>query len=431
MAQNTLELKFEIENEARSTADRGDPFSNPIYVAERRLFRILDIYLRGSFVLAVVVPILLIALYFGFIASNQYTSEVRAVIRLVDVSHAGGSVNFSSPSAANRTTLTNSGSGGTAAGLGGLTGFGWTNFFGTAPREAYLVQEYVKSDAVITDLKKIIELENIFRGDADFWARFPDTGTEQDFLEYWRSHIEVSVEGPAGVLIMRLRTFSAEQSRILLQHVIQASGVMVNRLQRQVLEHSLQHAQSEANSALSAYHRAQEELTRYRSEHQILNPYTTLQSSSQLLLVALSERAKVQSDLRFMKEMMSERAPSVQALEEKLRSLNEQIQAIQKELTGSSQSQKSLAEFIARYEELELRRILSERLLASVYDQVEKSRLRLEQQKIFIEPFIGPTQIGSSDYPRRVMDTVIFSTFLFMLWSIHGLIILAIRDQLI
>lgn len=418
---------------------RSNPFENPFYLAEQRLFRYTDLYLRGSFVLCVFIPVLMMVIYFGFIASNQYTSEVRAVLRAVDLTNATGaqtsslSSNNGRPAVSSGAGLGQSagGQGSGLSGLGNLSSFGRGNSIRTASKDAYLIQDYVKSSAVIQDLKTKIDLESYFRGKADFWARFPQDGNEQDFLNFWKSRIEASVEGPGGILIIRLRTFHPHDSRLILEKVLEASSEMINDLQRQVFAYGYERAKIEQDNAFVAYHRAQDDLQNYRSSHKILDPYSTLQASSQLLLTALSERVKVQSDIRFMKEMMSEKAPSVQALREKLRSLDEQIQKIQLELTGSGQDQKSLVEFLAQYEELELRRVLAERFLAASYDQVEKSRLRLEQQKIYVEPFIGPTQMASSDYPHRIMTPLIGGVFLFMLWGIQGLILLALRDQLI
>jgi capsular polysaccharide transport system permease protein len=415
---------------ARSRSATVNPFESPAYLAERRLFRWIDGYLKASFVAAVLIPCTLIALYYALWASDQYTSEVRAVLRAVDVTNVSGPLGAASGPSATRTGNANPNAGGDGLG-GGLPNFGRGNTMRTAPKDAYIIQEYVKSAAIIDDLKAKIDLENLFRGNADRWARFPKDGSAQKFLTYWQSRIEASVEGPAGVLIIRLRSFSAQDSQRLLRLILDASERMTNDLQRQILDYALARAIEEKDKALAHYRQTLDTITRYRADHQIVDPYTTLQASSQLLLVALSERAKVQSDLRFMKEMMSEQAPSVQALQEKLRSLNEEIQKIQGELTGSGRDQKSLAEFLTQYEELELRRVLAERMLANAYDSVEKGRLRLEQQKIYVEPFIGPTQMDTSDYPKRVLTPLIISVFVFMLWAIHGLILLAIRDQLI
>ena len=428
--QGTItEIAVKPTSEASRSKD-SNPFEAPAYLAERRLFRLIDLYLRGSFIVVVLIPCLIMAAYYAFIASNQYTSEVRAVLRAVDVTNVSGPLGAAGGSVPSRTGGAAASSSGDGLG-GGLQGFGRGNTIRTAPKDAYIIQEYVKSAAIIEDLKKKINVEALFQRNADFWARFPQDGSPQDFLKFWQSHLEASVEGPAGVLIMRLRTFHASDSRQLLELILKASEDMINGLQRDILQHGYERALEEKDKALSAYRKIQDEITRYRSDHKIVDPYTTLQASSQLLLVALSERAKVRSDIRFMKDMMSAEAPSVQALQEKLRSLNEEIDKIQKELTGSGQDQKSLAEFLTHYEELELNRMIAERILANAYDGVEKGRLRLEQQKIYLEPFIGPTQMTTPDYPKRWITPLMVGTFIFMLWAIHGLILLALRDQLI
>ncbi len=415
----------------------GSPFDDPIYLAEQRLFRIIDGYLRISFYSFVAIPIFIVCFYYSFLASNQYTSEVRAVIRAVDLANIGSGSALSSSRGLGSPSLAGGQGGGARISAlsnsvsGGQDGLSRSNIIQTAPKEAYLIQDYVRSMSIINDLKPIVDLQSVFQKDADFWARLPEQANEQEFLNYWKSHIQASVEGPAGVLIIRLRTFNAEQSRLILNKVIQASEALVNNLQKEVLAYTLRHAQLEYEKAQSNYRDAQNALMAYRAQNSIVNPYTTLQTTSQLLLVALSERTKVKSDLRFMKETMSDRAPSVKALEEKLKSLNEQIQTIQAELTGPNENQNNLAAFMVHYEALELRRILAEGILVNASGQVENSRLRLNQQKIYVEPFIGPTQMESSDYPTRLMTSLIFSVFILMVWSIHALIILAVRDQLI
>lgn len=359
-----------------------------------------------TFMVFVAIPSTAAFIYFVLIASGQYSAEARLAVRYA-------------PSVQVRDTVT---------GASQTMGFGGVPQL--AGQEAFIVADYLKSRAVLNDISSKIDIIQIYqRPEADFWARIKQDPTIEDLETYWRKKVSAAVDGMSGIVTFSVRAFRPEDAATLARLCLEASEALVNTLSWRARQDLLRKAEDEVARAETLLRQALVEMRRLRDKQGFIDPVSAAKSTSQLLLAALTERAKLQTDLFVLSRAMVENAPTTQVVRNRLDSIEVQIRQLRAQLTDQSAEAKTISAALVEYEEAESKRIFAEKLHILAQNMLERARNQAQQQQVYISVFVPPSIPEHAKYPERLtMSTLVFG-ILFMLWSVMALTVAAIRDH--
>lgn len=359
-----------------------------------------------TFIFFVAIPAIASILYLAFIASNQYVSETRFAVRTSYVDFARDK---------NTGALTSVSSGAVPA---------------LAGQDAYIVSDYVRSRAIIDTLLPEIDLRAIFRRPgADFWMRLKKDASIEELVDYWRGMVTTYVDGPSGVVTIQARTFFPEDALVLSRAIIKASEAMVNGVSERARRDSLKRGEDEVRRSETAMREALQDLRNFRDKEGFIDPVVAATSTSQLLLQTMSEKIRLENDYFVAASAMSAQAPTVQALKERIDGLDMQITTLRAQLTGDAAQRSTISASIVKYEELELKRIFSEKMLSLSQESLERARLKAVNQSIYISVFVPPGLPEYSKYPERLSLSFIIPITLLILWGIMALVAAAVDDH--
>jgi capsular polysaccharide transport system permease protein len=361
-----------------------------------------------SLFFAVVIPSITAILYLAFIASDQYVAETRFAVRTIQ-SETGGDNLLS-----NLSSLAGAGAGMTMA---------------LPNQDAYIVTGYIHSRAIIDDLSKSFDLRAIFtRPGSDLWARLKRNATIEELTEYWDDMVTTYVDGPSGIVTVTARAFRPEDAVVLSQAIIDASEKLVNDVSARARNDAMQRAELEVRRYEGRVRQALLDLQRFRDGEGFIDPVSAATSTSKLLLAAMSEKIRLQNDLYVSSRAMSSNAPTVQTLKMHLESLDNQIDQLKAKLTGNS-IEKNVSNSLAKFEELELRRIFAEKMYTMSQNALERARVRAEQQNLYISVFVSPSLPEDAKFPERISLSFIIPISLIVIWGIFALIAAAVKDH--
>ncbi|WP_020176000.1 hypothetical protein [Methyloferula stellata] len=361
-----------------------------------------------SFVLAVVVPSFIAILYLAFIASDQYVSEARFAIRAAEIDFGGSRQQGAS-------TLS-------AGSIGSMPSL--------AGQEAYVVTGYIHSHAIIDDLSKEVDLREIFRRpEADFWARLKSHASAEDLLSYWNSMVMTSIDGPSGIVTVYARAFRPDDALKLTQAIVRASEKLVNDISARARNDTMKRAEEEVRATESRVRQVLADMRSYRDREGFIDPTVAATSTGKLLVEAMSEKIKLQNDYFATSASLSPNAPTLQALKTRLQGLDRQIDDLKAQLTSSSPEGKPISAALVKFEELELRRIFSEKLFTMAQDALERARMKAERQNMYVTAFVPPALPEEPKYPERLALSCLIPAGLLILWGIFALIGAAINDH--
>ena len=363
----------------------------------------------ASFVAAVVIPSLFVILYLAFFASDQYVAELRLAVRQQQNDLAQESSSLK----------------------GALAAISSGSAPQTATQEAYIIAQYLRSRAAIDDLSRRVNLAAIFqRPEADFWARLKQHPSAEALQSYWTGMVSTAVDSSSGIVTVKVRAFRPEDAKQLADAFLAVSEELVNNLSTRARQDALKKSEDEVRRTEGLLRDALVELRQLRDREGFMDPLAAASSTSKLLLAALAERGRLQSDLFVLNRAMSTNAPTVTALKDRLDSIDAQIDQMKGQLTSKSAERKTISASLVKFEELELQRIFAEKLHELAQNALERARQRAEQQQLYLSVFLPAYLPEEARYPERLLLSAIIPTILLVLWSIVALTVAAINDKM-
>jgi capsular polysaccharide transport system permease protein len=372
-----------------------------------------------SFIVFVVFTSVLAIVYYAFVASPQYASEARFVVRSAEVLLADTMNPISSSGVATaqpQVQLTASTS--------------VTERYPLPLQNAYIVAQYIRSQAIVKDLSKTLDLREIFsRPEADFWARLPNDASSEQLVDYWRRMIRSYVDGPSAIVTFQVRAFRPDDALKLAQEITRLSEQLVNEISRRSRQDIMRASEEEVRQADAQLRLALQELQVARDAEGILDPTKAADDTGKLLLQLMGEKIRVEGELLAATRTLSPNAPSVRYLRSRVEILEAQIANLKATLTGNDGPIRNIAASLRRFEELERNRFVADKLLTVAEESLSRARKRAERQNLYFMVFVPPALPVEAEYPERLEYSILLPMAFLVLWGIGALLFAAVEDH--
>lgn len=359
-----------------------------------------------SFVLFVIIPSIVAAIYLAFIASDQYVAETRFAVKAAQLD-----VDFDK----------------TKSNLSKLTSSVVPSL---ADQDVYIISNYIHSRAIVSELSKSLDLRQIFRRpEADVWARLKAHATAEELVDYWKSMVVTYVDGPSGIVTVQAKAFRPEDALTVSRAIVVASEKLANEVSQRARSDTMRWAEDEVRRAEGEVERTLVNLREYRDSEGYIDPVAAANSTSKLLLAAMAEQIKLQSDYFVASRAMSPDAPTVVTLKTRLDSLDQQIRQLKSKLAGNSPEGATIAASLVKFEALELQRQFAEKLYELAQESLERARIKAERQNIYVEVFVPPALPEFAKFPERLSLALLMPIGFLVIWGIFALTAAAIDDH--
>ena len=364
--------------------------------SDRYFFRFLVFLFLAIFLL----PVTGAVLYYTAIADDQYVTEARFAVR--------------------------SGSDTSIVGLSSLSSFIDTG----QARDGLIIADYVKSSALVDALSKQFDLRQIFSKENDFIARFDETGSAEDLLEYWRNQIDINVDRNSGLITLKVRAFSPTDSLALTSSIIQEAESMVNQLTRKGESDELARTEKELNSKREKLQQMVSELRDVRNQAGILDVEMTAKSLTALLT---DLRLELSKEELIIKTTASD-APQMQPLINRANALRAQIARYERVIAGeidpANVKGTNLAEIATKIEQTDVNLEIAKQEYADAMVSYEGARLSMEQQRSYLLIYVPPQLAEEATYPRRMMMILVILLGSSLLMAVSIGIAFVVRDHM-
>jgi len=316
-------------------------------------------------------PTVMATLYYGFIATDQYTSEAHFVVR--SAARPVGS-SFSPMML--------------LAQLG----------MASTQDDSFIVQDFMKSRDAIRHLEAQMPLQAMFgKADGDFIAKYPSLlygRTEEEFYLYIRRMISVVHNDRAGISVLTVKAFDPADANAIADALMRLSEDLVNRVNDRIVKDAVSTGTANLQKAQQRLIEAQAALTTFRNREVMIDPTRNAASLGELIATLASELAVTEAQIREMKQGAMA-SPQLFALKRKAEALDGQIAQERSRVAGDTSG---LAARIAEYERLNLEKTFASRLLSAAEADLTKSRAEATRQLLYLERVVEP---HLSDYPTQ------------------------------
>ncbi|RQW87469.1 MAG: capsular biosynthesis protein [Geobacter sp.] len=355
--------------------------------------------LSKSFLLIVVVPFLLIAIYYGVIASPRYVSESKITVRQSGGGQDVGSLAVSILS-------------------GG----------GSSSREDNLyLREYILSLDMLQYLDASVGLRKAYQGRGDYLSRLLPWASQEDFLNFYRKHVSVNYDAVTGVLTIRTEAFDRAFARRMNAAIMYQCEKFINDNSHRISNEQLRFISSELTRANEELLATKQKVLAFQNRHNVLDPVEQAKAMSAFVLQLEAEVGRQEAELRNMRTFLAENSTQVVAFREKLGALKQQLQNEKQKISGgpagklnTMSSQFMLLQFQAEFALDKYKATLA---------AYEKERVEASRKVKNLVVISSPHQQEEAEYPRR--QYIIFASLvgLLILYGISRLIIATIEDH--
>ncbi|WP_135470025.1 capsule biosynthesis protein [Crenalkalicoccus roseus] len=354
---------------------------------------------RRPFTLTVLLPTLLSALYFFVLATPQYQSEARFLVR-----------------------------GRQAAPTGGLAEAMQGAGFSRASEDAMGVRDYLQSHDAVAALRQRADLVAIYRRpEADPLARlwWPDPSIER-LTDYFNRMVSTEYDATSGITRLRVRSFRPEDSRLVAQELLALSEELVNRLNRRLQEDSLRVAREEVARAEARLAEAQAALTAFRERERAVDP-------AQSAALALENLGRLEGALAQARAEMAEAQRFARADNPRILQIRNRIEGLSAQVAEERQRIASrdlgFSQQVGEYERLSTERELARTQLASATASLERALADAQRQQIFLLRVVEPNLAEWPRYPKATENVLYIFLCLSVGYGLAWLLIAGMREH--
>ena len=356
-------------------------------------------FLGHPFTWWVLAPTLLAAVYFYGIASDQYVSEARFVVR----SRADA------PQLSLGTML--------SAAVGGGGG---------SSAEAYSVRDFLTSHDAAMRTNEQLDLTRIWgREDVDFLSRLHNDDPER-LTKYFNSMVSISFDSTTNVVTLRVRSFTPEDSKAITTALLSLSEQLINSLSERAREDALRIARDEVAIAERRVLDSREALTRFREQEHELDSAGAVQAAVATMAQLEGQLVAAQAELREREAFMRPDNVALQSTRNRIEALQRQITS---ERSRRTQGGGALSQQLAGFERLMLEREFADRQLASATASLETARMEAQRQQMYLSRVVEPNLAVYPLYPRKLISVGSIFLGLSVAFGIGGLLIAGMREH--
>jgi capsular polysaccharide transport system permease protein len=353
------------------------------------------------FLLTVVLPAILAAIYYGLVASDVYISESRFVVRSPQRQSQSGFVGAF------------------------LQGTG----FSRSQDDTYSVHDYVLSRDALAELDKQLAIKKSYSSrDADFINRFPGLDWDDSFeafFRYYRSRVSIDYDTVSSISVLRVRAFTAEDSKKINELLLTMGERLVNNLNDRSRQDLIKFAEQEVKIAEDKAKLTADALATFRGKQSVFDP--DRQSTLQLQGVAKLQEELLATEAQLAQiRQLSPSNPQVSVLGRRVDSLRASIKSETEKVAGGIGA---LNVKSANFERLQLERTFAEKQLASAMTSLETARSEAQRKQLYLERLVQPNLPDKAVEPRRIRSVLTVLAIGLVAWGIVSLLVASVREH--
>ena len=358
--------------------------------------------LRSWFTLVVLVPIALSIIYYGFIASDQYISESRFVVK--------GRSDRPNP-------------------MGGLAGIMQVTGMTPGQEQTREVIDYIGSRNALQALQRYENIRAKFMMPSiDAFSRYPAFWQEDRFenlFPYYKKKVTTKLDSETGLAVLTVKAFTPTDARDINSTLLNLSEALVNQLNAKSRTKAIDEAEKRVTEAQSRVRTARIALSAYRNDQQLVDP---LKQATGVLAISdqlIAERAALQAQLDLMNRV-APRNPSIPALRGRIAAVSSAIAGQNNRAVGGSSA---LSSKMGGYDNLVLEQEFASETLTAASAALEQARADAQQQQYYLERVVEPNVPDMSRYPERLWQILTVAGAALCLYFIGWMLVVGIIEH--
>ena len=357
---------------------------------------------RRWFLIFVVTPTILAAIYYGLIASDIYVSESRFVIKSPDQKRSQIST------LANLVQTT------------GLSG---------GQEQTDEVLAFVRSRDALKGLEKSTHIRAKFASQrADALSRFPQFFSNDSFeslFKYYGDMVDARLDTETGTAVIKARAFTPRDAYDINRQLLNLSEGLVNRLNARSKMKGIAEAQRQIDLASARAKTARVALAQYRNSQAVIDPAKQAGGVIEIANNMIAERAALQAQLDLM-QRVAPGNPSIPALRNRISAMTVQIASQDSRVVGTGSG---IASKMGGYENLLVEQEFATQSLNAANAALVQARAEAQRQQFYLERVVDPNMPDMPLLPKRLLSVIVVAAAAICLYFIGWMFMVGILEH--
>lgn len=361
-----------------------------------------------SFLAVVVLPVLVATGYYFLIASNQYVSEFKFVVRDA-MSASMGSKDTSM--------------GDVMAMAGGTR---------ANSLESYMVTEFIRSQKAVEELQARIDIRKLYsRPQIDWFGRFHEDGPIEALKAYWDRKVSAQFDMLTGIGTARVRAYRPEDAHLIASTALSMSEELINNVATRPQRDAIRAAEAELKRSEDRLAALSARLSQFRNTELVIDPASNVVvGNAQLAQTLRVQLAQYQTELAALKQQnLDQNAPMSRVLQSKIKATRDQLTTVEGEVAARGGAN-ALSKVMAEYEQIDLERQFAQESVKAAMKTLDEARSAAVFQHMYVTPFVSPGMPQSSTFPNRLSSIAIVAFVSLLVWTAGLLFVRSVREHL-
>lgn len=353
------------------------------------------------FILCVLIPSILSIAYFGFIASDVYSSESSFIIRTPDRQSSSSGLSLILRSAG----------------------------FSRAQDDSYALDTFIVSrDALIQLQSSSAIKQNYSSENVDFINRFGgifNGESFESFYKYYREKVRIKTDTATAISTLTVKAYDPKVAYQINEQLLRMSEKLINNINSNARRDLITFAQDEVEKAEIQANSAAQALTQYRTRNRVFNPEG--QSTQVLTQITKLQDQLVQAKMQ-LAQLLSVAPDNAQIdpLKVQIRVLEQEIQNQKSNVVGDKQSFTSQS---TTFQRLTLQKELADKQLAAAITSLDQARNDALRKQLYLERVAQPHIPDAALEPKRLKSITATILLGLIIWGILSMLMAGVREH--
>ncbi|MDH5572935.1 MAG: chain-length determining protein [Gammaproteobacteria bacterium] len=350
----------------------------------------------GAFIATVIV-----AIYWGIVASDGYVSEAHVIIQSTDLS-SGQSMDFS-----------------------GLLG----NVGGGNGDDQLLLRDYLLSTDMLEKLDKHLDLRAHYSDTSRdpvsrMWSK--DDPTEW-FHEYYLSHVSIEYDSVSGVLIILAEAYDPKMAHAISSMLVEEGERYMNAIVHRLAAEQVMFLEKQVADMSERVMQARRSILDYQNEKGMASPQGAAENIGAIINGLVAKLTELQTTRSTIMSYQSKASPKIIEINQQIKAVEKQI-AEEKARLVSSEGQ-ALNVTVEEYQRLQLQAEFAQDIYKTALVALEKGRVEAVRTLKKVSVLQYPTLPQYPMQPRRIYNMIVFGILAMLFAGIIHLIAAIVRDH--
>ena len=220
--------------------------------------------------LSVVGPLILIALYYAFIATDRYVVTARVVVEQDNLSSAP-SLDL------------------------GLLSLGNSS----EQNDALIVKAFMESEAMLAEVNQKLAVRQHYQlSQIDRFNRLKTEASREDFYDYFLNHVSADVDSESSIITLTVAAYNPDFAKQLADSMVELSENFVNNVSKGLAKQQLDFVKAEVDKNSERLAEATEDLVNLQRQYEIVSPEVEAQTLGTIIAGMQAELAQERAVLK-------------------------------------------------------------------------------------------------------------------------------------